>query len=93
MNELTVGPRAGNKASEHAEEKARVPKNRVQFDLPPRSMERLNALKLKTEASSYAEVVKNALRLYEALIEETESGKQFLVRDKDGVVSPYRLFL
>ena len=65
----------------------------VQFDLPPRSMERLNALKLKTEASSYAEVVKNALRLYEALIEETESGKQFLVRDASGQISPYRLFL
>jgi hypothetical protein len=68
-------------------------KNRVQFDLPPRSMDRLNALKRKTEASSYAEVVKNALRLYEALIEETDAGKQFLVRDAAGVVSPFRLFL
>lgn len=68
-------------------------RNRVQFDLPPRSMERLNALKRKTEAASYAEVVKNALRLYEALIEETDAGKQFLVRDAAGVVSPYRLFL
>lgn len=71
----------------------KVPKVRVQFDLGPRSVERLNALKLKTEASSYAEVVRNALRLYEALIEEAEQGKQFLVRDENGVVSPYRLFL
>jgi hypothetical protein len=68
-------------------------KNRVQLDFAPRSMERLTALKAKTEASSYAEVVKNALRLYEALIEESESGKQFLVRDKKGAVSPFRLFL
>jgi hypothetical protein len=68
-------------------------KNRVQFDLPPRAMERLNTLKRKTEATSYAEVVKNALRLYEALIEETESGNQFLIRDANGTVSPYRLFL
>lgn len=68
-------------------------KNRVQLDFAPRSLERLNALKVKTEASSYAEVVKNALRLYEALIEETEGGKQFLTRDKNGVVSPLRLFL
>jgi hypothetical protein len=68
-------------------------KNRVQLDFPPRAMERLNTLKAKTEASSYAEVVKNALRLYEALIEEDESGKQFLTRDKDGVVAPFRLFL
>jgi IS1 family transposase len=68
-------------------------KNRVPFDLPPRSMERLNALKRKTEASSYAEVVKDALRLYEALIEDTDAGKQVLVRNAAGVVSPYRLFL
>lgn len=74
-------------------EKSRLTKNRVQFDLAPRSMERLNALKLKTEAASYAEVVKNALRLYEALIEETENGKQFLVQDKAGTISPLRLFL
>ena len=56
-------------------------------------MDRLNGLKLKTEAASYAEVVKNALRLYEALIEETESGKQFFVQDQNGTLSPYRLFL
>jgi len=37
--------------------------------------------------------VKHALQLYEALIEETESGKQFLTRDQKGVVSPFRLFL
>ena len=72
MNTLTIAPGARSKTSERAEAKTKVPKNRVQFDLPPRSMERLNALKLKTEASSYAEVVKNALRLYEALIEEIE---------------------
>jgi hypothetical protein len=68
-------------------------KNRVQLDFAPRAMERLNTLKAKTEAASYAEVVKNALRLYEALIEETEDGKQFLVRDKAGTLSPLRLFL
>lgn len=99
MNILTVPSgvmdEATNKreAKARASEQAKSPKNRVQFDLAPRSMERLNALKVKTEAASYAEVVKNALRLYEALIEETESGKQFLIRDKDGNISPYRLFL
>jgi hypothetical protein len=67
--------------------------DRLQLDLATRSMERLHTLKRKIEATSYAEVVKNALRLYEAPIEETEAGKQFLVRDAAGVVSPYRLFL
>ena len=76
-----------------AEAPAKLRKNRVQLDFAPRAMERLNLLKAKTEASSYAEVVKNALRLYEALIEEEEAGKTFLTRDKDGVVAPLRLFL
>jgi hypothetical protein len=43
-----------------------VEKNRVQLEFAPRSMERLNALKTKTEAASCAEVVHNALRLYES---------------------------
>jgi hypothetical protein len=93
MNDLTLVPGAASEAKKPTEDSGKLVKNRVQFDLPPRSMERLNTLKRKTEATSYAEVVKNALRLYEALIEETEAGKQFLVRDAAGVVSPYRLFL
>ena len=96
MTTLTVASDATRgKTRERSEESARasVRKNRVQLDFAPRSMERLNALKAKTEAASYAEVVKNALRLYEALIEEAGDGKQFLVRDKNGVVAPFRLFL
>ena len=86
---------SSNRASDtddRPDAKQKMSKNRVQFDLAPRSMDRLNVLKVKTEAASYAEVVKNALRLYEALIEETESGKQFFVRGEDGSLAPYRLF-
>ena len=91
---LTIAPSpSGRMKRGQSSGGTKVQKNRVQLDFAPRSMERLNALKLKTEASSYAEVVKNALRLYEALIEETENGKQFLTRDKDGVVTPLRMFL
>jgi hypothetical protein len=92
MTELTSASVA-TKGAVKGKALEKVKKDRVQLDFAPRAMERLNALKAKTEASSYAEVVKNALRLYEALIEETESGKQFLVRDQDGVVSSFRLFL
>lgn len=66
---------------------------RVQFDVSSTAMKRLDRLKDKIEATSYAEVVKNALRLYEALIEETEKGSQFLVRDKDGNIDPFRMFV
>jgi hypothetical protein len=95
MTALTVASGAArSEANDRSQESVKTSKkNRVQLDFAPRAMERLNALKAKTEAASYAEVVKNALRLYEGLIEEVESGKQFLVRDKDGVVAPFRLFL
>jgi hypothetical protein len=92
MSSLAFSSTLTSGAQGRPDTKPKVPKNRVQFDLPPRSMDRLNVLKLKTEAASYAEVVKNALRLYEALIEETESGKQFFVRDENGTLTPYRLF-
>lgn len=95
MNDLNAasGTMDGAAGEQSGERTRTVKKFRVQLDFAPRSMERLNTLKTKTEAASYAEVVKNALRLYEALIEETETGKQFLVRDQNGVVAPFRLFL
>ncbi len=93
MKAMTFPPTPAAEANDRPDSKPKMLKNRVQFDLAPRSMDRLNVLKLKTEAASYAEVVKNALRLYEALIEETESGKQFFVQDRNGAMSPYRLFL
>jgi len=93
MSTLTFTSDERHETQEAVEKQSKVTKNRVQFDLPPRSMERLNALKLKTEAASYAEVVKNALRLYEALIEETEQGKTFLIRDESGSIAPFRLFV
>jgi hydrogenase maturation factor HypE len=64
---------------------------RVQLDLPPRSLDRLMALRDKTEASSYAEVIRNALQLYEALIEEVDKGNEVCIR-RDGQVSSLMVF-
>lgn len=59
---------------------------RIQMDMPSRSVERLKRLQDVTEAASYAEVMKNALRLYEALIDEIEAGNEIMVkRGKDTV--------
>jgi hypothetical protein len=65
---------------------------RVQIELPPASMERLKALKDKTEASSYAEVTKHAFKLYERMIELAESGSVFLIRDKQGNTKELEIF-
>jgi hypothetical protein len=64
---------------------------RVQLELPESSMERLKALKDKTEAASYAEVIRNSLRLYEALVGEAESGNEVLIKSPDGDEKSYRL--
>jgi len=64
---------------------------RVQLELPDSSMERLKTLREKTEATSYAEVIKNSLRLYEALIKEAEGGNQVCIKSADGSETSYRM--
>ena len=64
---------------------------RLQIELPQASMDRLRTLKEKTEAVSYAEVVRDAFKLYELMIEYAESGSAILVRDKDGNVRELRV--
>jgi Arc/MetJ-type ribon-helix-helix transcriptional regulator len=66
---------------------------RVQLELPPQAMERLQRLKDKTEAASYAEVIRNALRVFEALANEHEQGAEFLVKRKDGTTATYQVFV
>ena len=65
---------------------------RVQLDLPEKSMARLQDLKTRTEAGSYAEVIKNALRLYESVVTEAEAGASFQLRMPDGHLKEYVIF-
>jgi len=65
---------------------------RVQLELAEKSYERLNLLKDKTEATSYAEVMKNALRLYESIIAQHDAGKRLCLRSSDGQISEYEVF-
>jgi hypothetical protein len=66
---------------------------RVQIELPPTSMERLKSLKDKTEAVSYAEVTKNAFKLYEHMIELTGAGQKFFVQDGEGHMRELDMFI
>jgi Ribbon-helix-helix protein, copG family len=65
---------------------------RLQIELPKASMDRLRALKEKTEAVSYAEVVRDAFKLYERMIEYAEAGSAILIRDKGGNVREIEIF-
>ncbi len=84
--------RAAADAMESGEEPVRAT-TRVQLELPPQAMERLQRLKDRTEAASYAEVIRNALRLFEALVEEHEKGSDFFLKRPDGEVVQYKIFL
>lgn len=69
----------------------KVTTRRVQLELAEASMARLTDLKEKTEAASYAEVIKNSLRLYEDVIEKYEEGCIFFIRKDDKEIE-YRIF-
>ena len=66
---------------------------RVQLEMAPQAMERLQKLKDRSEASSYAEVIRNALRLYEALVEEHEKGSEFSLKRASGETVQYKIFV
>lgn len=67
-------------------------KRRIQLDFGPASASRLDRLKELTEASSYAEVVANALKLYEGIIDEGGHRARLVVQKDDGTTSLIRVF-
>lgn len=67
---------------------------RVQLELPDEAMGRLKRMRELSEAASYAEVIRNALRLYEKLVEEERSGGEvFLTIRRENEESNARVFL
>lgn len=61
-------------------------KQRLNLVLPERSIERLEELKVKTDASSVTEVIKNALMTYESLADYLSEGVTFSGRHPNGEV-------
>jgi metal-responsive CopG/Arc/MetJ family transcriptional regulator len=59
---------------------------RIQFEFPPDAVERLDRIKQETNSSSYAELVRNALRVYEWLIETQKKGFDIGVVKDDQLV-------
>lgn len=56
------------------EKNASTASRRIQFEFSPEAHNRLNALKNQTNAASYAELVRNALRVYEWVLEQENEG-------------------
>lgn len=66
---------------------------RVQFDFAPNALARLNELVDKTEATSRADVIRNALRLYEWLTDKALEGKSISLNGGSEVEGPIDLTL
>lgn len=71
---------------------AKVDVARLNLLLPAKSIERLDRLKEKTEAASYTEVIRNAIRLYEAIVLEYEKGNKVQILDAEGRPTSLSIF-
>lgn len=65
----------------------------LQIDIGQRSFERLQRLKEQTEVSKYGDVISDALRLYEAVVDDVLKGNKVFARESDGSEVPYKLIL
>ena len=59
-------------------------KQRVQFDFSPEALKRLEDLKEHTDASTKAEVIRNALKIYEWFVTQIDPEYVIEVQDKEG---------
>jgi hypothetical protein len=70
-------------------------KQRIQFDFTPEALRRLDELKEQVEASTKAEVIRNALKLYEWFA-QVDPSSTIEVKDKEGNITfkiPAKLLL
>lgn len=59
-------------------------KQRVQFDFSPEALQRLDALKEKIDASTKAEVIRNALKIYEWFATQVDPNYIIEIKDQEG---------
>lgn len=62
---------------------------RVQLELAEGPYKRLKDLKEITEATTYTEVIKNSLRIYEHFVQKQAEGNKIYIKDKDGNLAEY----
>ena len=65
---------------------------RVQLELTAKSMSRLEEVKKKTEASSYADVIRSSMMAYSWLIELHDNGEKVFIEDSSGKMREVEIF-
>lgn len=75
------------KTSEEADKKAdKSSYKKIQFEFSPEAMRRLSDLKTQVDASTWAEVVRNALKVYEWMVNEVHPEYTLEIQDEQGKV-------
>lgn len=64
----------------------------IGMTVPEESMHRLETLQSKAGAKDPIEVIKDALRIYEALLDEEITGSIFYIKRPNKEVEPYEIF-
>ena len=59
-----------------AKDQRRNDSKRIQFEFSSEAFERMEKLKEKTKARTYAELIRDALRAYEWMVDEKEAGNE-----------------
>ena len=67
--------------------------HRIQFQFSPEAYTRLNDLRDRVEATSYAELVRNALRIYEWVLDQEKEGYSFALIKDDKLVKEIKFVL
>lgn len=68
------------------EEKAGTDKVRVQFDFSKESLDKLDDIKKKVNASTRAEVIRRGMILFTVLQEAEQRGAKLCLREADGTI-------
>lgn len=63
-------------------------RKRLNLVIPERAMERLDWLKDRTDAASHTEVIRQALFVYEQLVERISDGSKLMERTANGQLLP-----
>jgi Ribbon-helix-helix protein, copG family len=80
-------------SAQGAKTEASAEARRLQLVLPPRAAERLEKLKIDSEAVSYAEVIRAALQFYEFALQQEKAGKIITLVDGKGEAVQVKLII
>jgi hypothetical protein len=72
--------------------KQRTADRLMRLAMPEESFRRLEKMQKEAQAENITDVLKDAIRLYEALLQESTAGSIFFIRRPGQEIAPYEIF-